>query len=88
MNKDKRAAKFYINREVIENNPEIVKDLLCEVIIVRAELSYSLNAMEYIGIADFFPIHGQGCEIQEVYIVVHRDKDGYETWEFDTKEIK
>ena len=60
--KNRRLGTFKISRYMIENNPKIVKRVMSECIIVRAELSYVMDAIEYTAISDWFD------EVQEGHI--------------------
>lgn len=47
-------GKFNICLDMIEDNPDKVRDLLHQVIVIRAEIDYADNAVEYVAIGDQF----------------------------------
>jgi len=80
---ERRFGKFSINKSTIEDNPCLLKELLKDVIIVRAEMSYADHTIDYVGLSDFFPIHEIGMEIPQVSIICTRDEDGIESCKFE-----
>ena len=53
---------FYVNLEVIQDNPQLIADMFQAVnmIIVRAEMMFSNNTIEYMAMCDQFALVGAG----------------------------
>lgn len=50
-----KRGHFRIHRRIIRDAPHVAKALLRGIIVVRAEMMYIDDAIEYWGYADFFP---------------------------------
>jgi len=50
----RRLGKFSIDRDYIDTNPGVVQQILSTVIVVRAEMMYHLDKVEYIGLSHSF----------------------------------
>lgn len=50
----RRVGKFSISRDMIENGPELVKQILGKCVVVRAEMMFDRDAIEYIAFCDEF----------------------------------
>jgi len=49
-----RVGKFYISRQLIEDNPTLVKEILSTTIVVRAEMLYESDVVSYVGLSHLF----------------------------------
>ena len=54
---------FYVDLGVIQDNPQLIADMFQTVsmIIVRAEMMFSSNAIEYMAMCDQFALVAPGC---------------------------
>lgn len=52
--KPRCAGKFGIGANLIDENPGLVSAILSTVIVVRAEMIYANNVIEYIGVSPLF----------------------------------
>lgn len=50
----RRLGKFTIPRDIIEDTPALAQEILSTVIVVRAEMLWDRDALEYIGISHSF----------------------------------
>lgn len=64
----RRYGRFSIFRPLIELNPILVKAIMGQCIIVRAEDMYMGNVIEYMAISDHFDELQVGAEIPEYQI--------------------
>jgi len=74
MKENRRLGTFIVSSEMIENYPEIVKQIMGECIIVRAGFSYIEDAIEYTAISDWFdaiPINNVPMKYNIIFV-----KDG------------
>jgi len=51
---DRRIGCFYINLSMINRNPQWLRQLFAKCIVLRAEISYERDAIEYHAICDEF----------------------------------
>ena len=65
---ERRIGRFHIDRHLIDNQPEDVLRLLRDILIVRAEMRYDRDAIEYVGISENFAPVPEGCITPEYYI--------------------
>lgn len=74
---DRRLGKFYLSPHMIEAQPEAAQAVMARCIaIVRAEMLYDRDEIEYIAISeDFAPVSEVACV--PTYRVVVRDR-GYD----------
>lgn len=50
----RRLGKFSFTRDFIEECPQIAQEILSTVIVVRAEMLYDRDAIEYVGLSHSF----------------------------------
>ena len=50
----RRLGKFSIDRDYIDTHPDTVQQILSTVIVVRAEMMWDMDRIEYIGISHSF----------------------------------
>lgn len=50
----RRLGKFTINRELIHLRPTLVQLILRDIIIIKAEMLFHIDAIEYTGLSDHF----------------------------------
>lgn len=58
-----RYAKFWVSRELMERQPFAVAELLKGLVVVRADMGYVWNAMEYEVMGPVFPRLERGARI-------------------------
>lgn len=62
---DRRLGKFTISSELINDHPDIAREILEDITILRAgALDYD-NGYDYVGISDDFEICKKSCQIPE-----------------------
>lgn len=54
MSRDRRIGRFFIESDIIEYYPDLARQVLKDVIIVRAEHLFAYDSMEYMGISEAF----------------------------------
>jgi hypothetical protein len=59
----RHVGKFSVSCTMIENDPDVVKQILSKMIIVRAESMYVTNTIEYTAIWDKFSYVELGQEV-------------------------
>lgn len=62
MNK-RNLGIFYIQSKVIQDNPQLIADMFkaLNMIIVRAEMLFQMDSIEYMAICDQFALVTPGC---------------------------
>lgn len=68
-----RLGKFYIDKDLIENNFEEVQKIMSKVVVVRAEMLYQSNSIEYMAISKDFDEVSEGKEIPTYKVKVSQD---------------
>ncbi len=77
---DNRLGRFHLSRQMIEDNPGFVRQVMAKIIVVKAELMWATNNIEYVAICDDFkPISG-GVIVPEYIAIFHSEK-GFQGWE-------
>lgn len=56
-----KIGKFSISDELVKQNPEAVKKVMGQCVILRAEFIYSSRVFEYEAISDLFEEVDEGC---------------------------
>lgn len=82
MIRNNRRGLFLISRELLEDAPAIVKRVLSDVIVVRAELRWDLDAIEYVAICDKFDECPEGELTPPYNCIIHED-GAYVEWQRD-----
>lgn len=83
--KERRIGKFIVAHRDIEACPELVIPIFENLIIVRAELCYASDAIEYIALGEQFPLTVAGALIPEYSIEICTEETSEGT---RVKEIK
>lgn len=68
----KRKGFFKLDKQIIEKEPEIVMQLLGKMIIVRAEMMYITNTIEYGAYSELFEEVEEGKFIPTYDIKIHK----------------
>jgi hypothetical protein len=55
------VGRFSLPRRLIDEEPAAVRELLCSMIVVRAEYLFAANVIDYTAISDRFPEVPQEC---------------------------
>lgn len=84
---ERRIGRFRIDRHLIDNRPEDVLRLLRDILIVRAELSYEYDAIEYVGISEQFASVPEGCITPEYFIEEQVETEEVHTMDAPTPKI-
>lgn len=66
----RRLGKFTISWDLIEDNPEIVRELLSKMIVIRAETMYHYRHIEYVALCEDFEVLSEGCRIPDYDIQI------------------
>jgi hypothetical protein len=74
----KRKGKFSLPLELINTSPRTVLKILKDVIIVRAEVMYVSNSIEYYGISDQFDEISDRCVVPTYKAIID---EGIVYWE-------
>lgn len=88
MSDERRMARFSICRQFIEDRPDLVMDLLSGVIIVRAELDFCSDSIEYTGLSELFPLTPRWGILPCIEVLITRDEDGHEQACFDIEVVR
>lgn len=69
-----RAGKFTINRRAIESEFDKVRDFFnhYQIVVVRAEVEFCSDSIEYMGIADIFDEVAQNEKVPYYEIIDYR----------------
>jgi len=80
---NKRYGRFSIDRRFIEDDPDKISNMFSElkIIVLRAEMLYHKDAIEYIAYSPFFDMVPDGYIPTEYNIIVHKNIDE------ETKEV-
>ena len=70
----KRRGRFKISRRMIENDPMLIKRIMGEMIIVRAELMWIGDEIEYVAYSKLFDIIPEQEESPFYKIIFMMDK--------------
>ena len=74
MSKDSHIGRFLIESDIIEYHPSLAKDILRDVIIIRAEQVWAYDSIEYHGISYSFDEVEKGMRIPTYDIIIENDK--------------
>ena len=66
---ERRLGKFSITRNVIYDNPELVKRIMGECIIVNATMKWHTDAIHYVAISDHFAVVQEDYEEIPIYSI-------------------
>lgn len=82
---DRRIGKVLISIDLIQNQPDLVRELTEGMIIVRAEQLFVEGAIEYIAISDHFDEVAEGGTAPNYMAKVTDNEDGtrevsFERW--------
>ena len=78
--KNRRLGKLYITFDAIETDHEYVRQVMGEVIILRAEAFYHSCMIEYIAVSKHFDIVEEGFMMPEYRAIIHFE-DGFQRFE-------
>ena len=56
MNKERHIGRFSVDRSLIERYPEEVEAMFEGLIVVRAEMMFDSNCIDYVALGDIFPL--------------------------------
>jgi len=75
--KNRRLGKFYITFDAIETDHEYVRQVMGEVIVLRAEAFLHSSMVEYIAVSKHFDILEEGFMLPEYEAIIHSE-DGFQ----------
>ena len=78
--KSRKAGRFSISFDGINTDHEFVRQVMKEVIIIKAEIFYYMDAIEYTAISKHFDEVEQGSVIPEYKAIIHSE-DGFQRFE-------
>ncbi len=88
----KRTGRFRIYKELISEHPNEIIDMFykLKIIVVRAEMMYDKDVIEYIGISPFFKEIEPQYITPEYEIITHVDNGEYtyEVHEYDGVQVR
>lgn len=73
---DRHLGKFTISSKVINDHPDIAREILKDIIILRAEALDYANEYDYVGISDNFEICEKGCQVPEYEAIIEKVESG------------
>ena len=69
----KRIGRFSISREFVDKNPEVVLAIMGRVIVVRCEMMYQHDELEYIALSPYFDELPPGMITPKYEVVISKD---------------
>jgi hypothetical protein len=78
----RRLGLFVIDHGFIDSNFNELRNLLKDVVIVRAESNYGHGYIEYMGISHLFDEVPEGCMANKYNVIFNKNKNGVVTFEF------
>ena len=78
--KSRRFGRFYIYFDSIENDCEFVRQIMGEVIVLKTEVLFHMDSMEYVAISKHFDEVEDGIVIPEYKAIIHSE-DGFQRFE-------
>lgn len=72
--KNRRIGKFRISRDLIEDSPQAVRELMGRCIVIQAMYSFAIDDVEYIALCDDFDEIDEG-DFPLEYIALWRKYD-------------
>ena len=79
--REHRYGRFVISRHFIEDNPELVKRIMGDCIIVRAECNFATDYIEYVALSHWFDPVESGT-IPPEYQITRVKQDKQIKWMF------
>ena len=73
----KRPGRIYVSREMIETNPDMVRDVFAPILVVEARTRFVTNDVEFICYCEEFEEQDDGNVIPEYTIDLTQDGDDY-----------
>ncbi|MCF8009253.1 MAG: hypothetical protein K9K32_05760 [Halanaerobiales bacterium] len=74
--KENRVGKFYIDTDMLEEEPNNVRKVLSEVLIARAECIYHKGQIEYVGYSKHFESVESIIDIPVYDVIITCDTTG------------
>lgn len=73
----RRLGRFYITHDLLKQEPEAIREhVLAKMVIVRAELLWERNAIEYVAMSELFDLLPWYHTAPEYGIVMSKTADG------------
>lgn len=69
----RRIGKFSISRRLIEDAPDTCLLVMAKVIVIRAEMLFESNSVEYVALSQLFDEVPQDCESPTYRVMVNLD---------------
>ena len=76
---NKRIGRFAMSRELVERDPETARAVMGRCIVVRCEMMYHMDALEYVALSPDFDELPQGMIAPEYDVII---SDGGKRIEF------
>lgn len=70
----RRLGNFTIDRSVIQDTPALAQEILSTVIVVRAEMRWDMDAIEYIGLSHSFESLPCGARAKQYEYVIEQGR--------------
>lgn len=69
----KRIGRFVMSRELVERNPETARAIMGRCIVVRCEMMYHIDTLEYVALSPDFDELPQGMIVPEYEVIIFED---------------
>jgi len=73
--KPRRIGRFFIEWPLIERSPEVVRQVMAQCIVIRAELLGANHAVEYVAFSDSFDPVEHGSLVPEYHVRFYSEGD-------------
>ena len=67
---DKRIGRFAMRREIVEQDPETARAIMARCIVVRCEMMYAHDTLEYVALSPDFDEVPQGAIVPEYDVII------------------
>lgn len=71
---NQKIGRFRIWRPMIEREPAVIRSIMARMIVVRAELRWDTDSIEYVALCDDFDLVEQGFIAPEYEIEIHSEE--------------
>lgn len=74
--KDRRLGQFTITFDLIDRNPEIVREMMSDLIVVRAESMWHFRAIDYIAVGPPFEEVPEALRVPTYHAEIRQEPNG------------
>ena len=83
----RRLGRFHVSRMLLREQPEQLRPLFAEMIVVEAQMRWERNSVEYLAMSDRFEPAEEGVMCPFYKITFRRDEEGRVTMHEVTKSL-